>query len=115
MGIQYQKTPHNTRRGPEDLFLKSTAMLYLRDRILALNDAYEHYDDRDHEENVQEAAERVGRYDAEKPEHEKDCCNRIKHGLRVNLLTYLPYARKPGVFMKKGAPGSAFQINCDEP
>ena len=47
------------------------------ERISALNDAEQHDDDRDDKEDVDEAAERIGRGDAEQPQHEKhddDCC-----------------------------------------
>ncbi len=87
----------------------------LRDRILALDEAHEHYDDRDHEEKVQEAAERVGRYNAKKPEHEKDCCNRIKHGLRVNLVTPHTLRQKAWSIHEERRSRERLSFSCDEP
>ena len=43
-----------------------------QERISALNNAEQHDDNRDHQEDVDEASERVGRDDPEQPQDEED-------------------------------------------
>jgi hypothetical protein len=64
---------------------------------------------------VQEATERVGRYNAKKPEHEKDCCNRIKHGLRVNLVTPHTLRQKAWSIHEERRSRERLSFSCDEP
>lgn len=58
--------------------------------VPALDDADKEHDDGKHKEEVDEAAERVARDDAQSPEHEQYYCDGCKHVFGLLPLLILP-------------------------
>src|ERR1051325_6926987 len=49
-------------------------------RVAALDDAKQHRDDRDHKQDMNQAAERIGRGETEQPEDDEDDDDGVEHG-----------------------------------
>ena len=58
-------------------------------RVLTPDDPYQDQDDCEQEEEVDEPAERIGRYEAQGPEDQEDDSDSEKHGVRIKTLNPL--------------------------
>lgn len=67
-------------QGPYSAGLVYWPLSRLRHRILPLDKTNQHHDNRHYEEQVQESADGVRRHKTNKPEHDKNDCDGVKHG-----------------------------------